>query len=77
MDGTSRTTIPLRLTLLHTPSVGGSFTYQAQQDLGHHVFTYTALTGHAGLLDKASTCMQAATLNQPLKAFTVTKHKGH
>lgn len=65
----------LRLTLLHTPSVGGSFTYQAQQDLGHHVFTYS-LTGHAGTLDKASTCMQAATLNQPLKAFTVTKHKG-
>ncbi len=65
----------LRLTLLHTPSVDGGFTYQARQDLGHHVFTY-CLTGHSGELGKATAGMQAAALNQPLKAFIVTKHKG-
>lgn len=65
----------IRLTLLHTPSTSGNFVYQDQQDLGHHVFTYS-LMGHADKLDKPAVAQRSAVLNQPLKAFRAPKHKG-
>ena len=65
----------LRLSLLYAPKPGGGYTYQAHQDKGHHVFTYS-LIGHAGALPMAKTVRQATLLNSPLRAFTVSKHKG-
>lgn len=65
----------LRLTLLHTPETARNYPYQNRQDLGFHRFTYS-LMGHAGKLDKAGTAQQGELLNQQLKAFQTTKHKG-
>ena len=65
----------LRLSLLYAPKPGGGYTYQAHQDKGHHVFTYS-LIGHAGALPMAKTVRQSTMLNSPLRAFTVAKHKG-
>ena len=65
----------LRLTLFHTPGVVGFYSYQNYQDFGHHSFTYS-LIGHKGKLDKAQTVEQAEHLNQQLKAFQTSKHKG-
>ena len=64
----------LRLTLIHTPSTGDSYTYQAEQDLGVNLFTY-ALFPHEGKWSE-QTQMEASKLNQPLIAFTATKHDG-
>ena len=66
----------LRLSLLYAPKPGGGYTYQAHQDKGHHVFTYS-LIGHTGTLQMDKTVQQATVLNSPLRAFTVSKHKGH
>jgi alpha-mannosidase len=65
----------LRLTLIHTPSVKNSFTYQSRQDMGYHTFTYS-LIGHKGALDKPSVVIAAEKLNMPLKAFSSVKHNG-
>lgn len=65
----------LRLTLLHTPKTKGGYAYQDKQDLGYHEFTYS-LTGHTGDCTAAKTVWKAETLNQSLKAFTASKHKG-
>ena len=64
----------LRLTLIHTPSTGNNYTYQADQDLGVNLFTY-ALFPHDGAWSQ-QTQMAAAQLNQPLLAFTAPKHDG-
>lgn len=65
----------LRLTLLHTPGVGGNFSYQGRQDFGHHVFTYSVYP-HAGTYQKAGTVLKAEILGQPLRAFVTGKHAG-
>lgn len=65
----------LRLTLLHTPKTSTNYSYQDQQDLGYHTFTYS-ITGHTGNQDKAKTGKKAAILNQRIKAFTTEKHTG-
>ena len=65
----------LRLTLLHTPETCNSYPYQDRQDMGFHTFTYS-LIGHAGTLDKAALCETAEVLNQRMKAFATTKHRG-
>ncbi|MCF0174615.1 MAG: alpha-mannosidase [Bacteroidales bacterium] len=66
----------LRLTLLHTPSVTDRYLYQARQDLGHHSFTYSIIS-HEGDFVKAGTVQAAESLNQPVKAYTVsTNHPG-
>ena len=65
----------LRLTLLHTPETTRNYAYQDKQDYGHHNFTYS-LVGHSGKLDHASTVEKAELMNQRLKAFQTTKHKG-
>ena len=65
----------LRHSLIYTPKPGGGYRYQAQQDMGHHVFTYS-LIGHQGQLNEPEAVRQAAILNSPLKTFTTQKHKG-
>ncbi len=66
----------LRLTLLYSPglSAGGrAYSDQATQDWGHHEFVY-GLVGHAGDWRREQSDWQALRLNQPLIAFTTTKH---
>ena len=64
----------LRLTLIHTPSTGNSYTYQADQDLGVNLFTYS-LFPHQGKWSEL-TQKAASQLNQPLVAVTAPKHEG-
>lgn len=65
----------LRHSLIFTPKPGRGYRYQAQQDLGHHVFTYS-IVGHQGALNEPEAVRQAAVLNSPLKTFKAPKHKG-
>lgn len=65
----------IRLTLLHTPSTKGGYSYQSRQDFGHHEFTYS-IVGHEGDYRDGRTVAKAELLNQPLKAFIVPKHRG-
>ena len=65
----------MRLSLLYSPKPKNSYTYQARQDFGHHVFTYS-LVGHAGPLNPISAVRHADGLNSPLRTFLATKHKG-
>ncbi len=65
----------IRLTLLHTPSTKGGYSYQSRQDFGHHEFTYS-IVGHEGDYRDGCTVAKAELLNQPLKAFIVPKHRG-
>lgn len=65
----------MRLTLFHTPKTKGACPYQSSQDFGHHTFTYSLLP-HQGGLDKVQVVEQAETLNQTVKAFQTTRHKG-
>lgn len=65
----------IRLTLLHTPETTTNYAYQDRQDFGFHSFTYS-LIGHAGQLEIAQTVEKAEQLNQQLKAFQPSKHKG-
>ena len=65
----------LRLSLLYAPKPGGGFVYQAHQDKGHHVLTYS-LIGHQGTLDLTKTVQRATLLNSPLRPFRTDKHRG-
>jgi len=69
----------LRLTLIYTPGLGGgngsAYSDQLTQDWGHHEFIY-GLASHAGDWRKEQTDWQALRLNQPLIAFTSSKHPG-
>ena len=65
----------IRLTLLHTPSTAGGYSYQNRQDFGKHVFTYS-IVGHDGDYRKGDVTRKAEVLNQPLQAYLVPKHKG-
>ncbi len=65
----------LRLSLLYSPQPGRGYVYQAHQDYGHHVFTYS-IVGHEGALDPAMTVRRADVLNSPLRSFKVPRHKG-
>ena len=64
----------LRLTLIHTPSTGNSYTHQADQDLGVNLFTYS-LFPHQGKWSEL-TQKAASQLNQPLVAVAAPKHEG-
>lgn len=66
----------LRLSLLYSPKPAQSFACQARQDFGHHMFTYS-LVGHEGALDAATAVALADGLNNPLRTFLTTRHKGH
>lgn len=65
----------IRLTLLHTPSTKGGYSYQSKQDWGHHEFTYS-IVGHQGSLQQSLIPQKAEELNQPIMAFVAPKHKG-
>lgn len=65
----------LRLSLLYSPKTGRNFSYQARQDFGHHVFTYS-IVGHQGTLDAVSAVRQADRLNSPLRTFYAQRHAG-
>ena len=65
----------MRLSLLYSPKVKKNYTYQARQDMGYHVFTYS-LIGHQGALDMAAVNQQSKALNSPLKTFRTTRHQG-
>lgn len=65
----------LRLTLLYTPGVRGSFLDQHSQDWGRHQITY-AIYPHKGDWREARTEQRARRLNQPLTAFQTTAHPG-
>ncbi len=65
----------LRLSLLYSPKTNGNYDYQAYQDLGHHVFTYSII-GHQGELRNADAAKQALALNSKLKSFISAKHQG-
>ena len=64
----------LRLSLIHTPEVGGSYTYQRYQDLGLNKFTFSFYR-HMGDWNE-STPWEGEKLNQPLMAFQTPKHEG-
>lgn len=65
----------LRLTLLYTPGVGGSYQHQGTGDWGRHEIQY-ALTGHVGDWRRGRTADEAARLVQPLMPFAVPSHAG-
>jgi alpha-mannosidase len=65
----------IRLTLLRTPGVDTGYTDQANQDWGHHEFTF-GIAGHSGTWHDGDTDWQAYRLNQPLIAFQAAKHAG-
>ena len=65
----------LRHSLIYTPRPDRGYRYQAQQDMGRHVFTYSII-GHQGQLDEPLAVRQAAILNSPVKTFRAPKHKG-
>ena len=65
----------LRLSLLYSPKPAQHYAYQARQDFGHHVFTYS-IVGHQGQLNPVSTVQLANQLNSPLRTFLTPKHKG-
>ncbi len=65
----------MRLSLLYSPKTERGYAYQATQDNGHHVFTYS-IVGHEGALDAPNAVRRADVLNSPLRSFLVSKHKG-
>jgi alpha-mannosidase len=72
----------IRLTLLRTPGLRPTtngrppaYSDQANQDWGHHEFTF-GLTGHAAGWREAQTDWQGYRLNDPLRAFSTAKHTG-
>jgi alpha-mannosidase len=65
----------LRLTLIRTPGTRGGFPDQGTQDMGRHDIVF-GLAGHSNGWRDAGTDWQAYRLNQPLIAFTGSKHPG-
>ncbi len=65
----------LRLSLLYSPKPDRAYVYQATQDYGHHVFTYS-IVGHEGTLDAPKAVRRSDMLNSPLKTFFTNKHQG-
>ena len=65
----------IRLTLIRTPGVRGGYPDQATQDIGHHEFVY-GIAGHADGWREAGADWQGQRLNNPLIAFSTSKHAG-
>lgn len=66
----------LRLTLLRTPGVhSDDYADQASQDWGRHEISY-GLAGHAGDWRSEHSYWQAYRLEQPLLAFSCSRHGG-
>jgi len=65
----------LRLTILHTPAVGGGYVYQATNGFGPHRLTF-AVMGHTVNWSSVGAPWVAARVNQPLQAFQTLPHAG-
>jgi alpha-mannosidase len=65
----------IRLTLVRSPGVDGSYTDQANQDWGHHDIVF-GIAGHKGDWRAGQTDWQGYRLNAPLVAFESPKHAG-
>lgn len=72
----------IRLTLLRTPGLQppsnggpGPYSDEANQDWGHHEFSF-GLIGHAAGWRDAQTDWQGYRLNDPLRAFSTSRHTG-
>ncbi len=65
----------IRLTLVRSPGVRNSYTYQAAQDWGHHEIAF-GLAAHNGDWRQGGAVWQAFRLDQPLIAFATAKHAG-
>ncbi len=65
----------LRLTLIYTPGISGSYEDQGTQDWGHHELVY-GLASHAGDWRQEHTNWEALRLDQPLIAFQSPGHRG-
>jgi alpha-mannosidase len=65
----------MRLTLFHTPAVGGSYVYAATNGFGSHRFSF-AVMGHTNDWRKSLSPWGAARLNQPLQAFQTAPQAG-
>jgi PKD repeat protein len=65
----------LRLTIFHTPAVGGNFPYQATNSFGMHRMLLGVL-GHTNDWRSGGSPWVAARLNQPLQAFQTVPHGG-
>lgn len=73
----------VRLTLLRTPGMQpasnggpGPYSDEANQDWGHHEFSF-GLAGHAKGWREAQTDWEGYRLNDPLRAFSTTRHTGN
>lgn len=64
----------LRLTLIHTPKATHVYPYQAIQDIGLNLFTYSFYR-HLGRWNE-TTQWEAAKLNQPLLVYQTSTHDG-
>lgn len=65
----------MRLTILHTPAVGGSYVYAATNGFGTHQFSF-AVMGHTNDWRSGQSPWAAARLNQPLQAFQTVSQAG-
>jgi len=65
----------LRMTVFHTPAVGGSYVYQATNGFGTHRLGF-GLMGHTNDWRSGGSAWAAARFNQPLQAFQTTMHEG-
>jgi alpha-mannosidase len=65
----------LRLTVLHTPAVGGAYVYAATNGFGAHRLTF-AMMGHTNDWRSGQSAWGAARLNQRLQAFQTVPHTG-
>ena len=70
----------IRVTLIRTPGIasggrGDQYTDQANQDWGHHVFTF-GFVAHARGWREAQTDWLGQGLNEPLRPFLTQAHRG-
>ena len=65
----------MRLTILHTPAVGGSYVYAATNGFGSQRLTF-AVMGHTNDWRSGQSPWIAARLNQPLQAFQTVAQAG-
>jgi alpha-mannosidase len=65
----------MRLTVMHTPAVGGSYVYTATNGVGASRFTF-AVMGHTNDWRRGQSPWTAARLNQPLQAFQTVPQNG-
>ncbi|HLK15091.1 MAG TPA: LamG-like jellyroll fold domain-containing protein, partial [Fimbriimonadaceae bacterium] len=65
----------IRLTMIYTPGTRGGYEDQGTQDIGKHHIVF-AIAPHSGDWRTGQVPWQAQRLNQPLRAFAVSEHRG-